>query len=136
DGKSPRITIRHTRNAQERVKQATQVIAAARDYFKGFSETALSLVKKHLSGEQAQAITERLFPAVKVEGKPTVTPGLVKARGNLLALFNGQYHNAVTAYTDHNMRRRGGSEGRMRALTMSTATDDVKASALRYLVAA
>ena len=150
DGKSPRITIRHTRNAQERVKQATQVIAAARDYFRGFSETALSLVKKHLSGEQAQAITERLFPAVKVEGKATVTPGLVKARGNLLALFNGQYHNAdrniagtawgfynaVTAYTDHNMRRRGGSEGRMRALTMSTATDDVKANALRYLVAA
>ena len=150
DGKSPRITIRHTRNAQERVKQATQVIAAARDYFKGFSEVALSLVKKHLDGEQAQAITERLFPAVKVEGKPTVTPGLVKARGNLLALFNGQYHNAdrniagtawgfynaVTAYTDHNMRRRGGSEGRMRALTMSTATDDVKANALRYLVAA
>ena len=150
DGRSPRITIRHTRNAQERVKQATQVIAAAREYFKGFSETALALVKKHLSGEQAQAITERLFPAVKVEGKPTVTPGLVKARGNLLALFNGQYHNAdrniagtawgfynaVTAYTDHNMRRRGGSEGRMRALTMSTATDDVKANALRYLVAA
>ena len=68
----------------------------------------------------------------------------------MLALFNGQYHNAdrniagtawgfynaVTAYTDHNQRRRGGAEGRMRALTMSTATDDVKANALRYLVAA
>lgn len=150
DGRSPRITIRHTRNAQERVKQATRVVAAARDYFRGFSETALALVKKHLSGDQAQAITERLFPAINLDGKPTVTLGLARARGKVLALFDGQRHstdrniagnawgfyNAVAADTDHNQRRRGGSEGRMRALTMSSATDDLKSNALRYLVAA
>jgi len=150
DGRSPRIVIRHTRNAEERVKQATKVIATARDYFKGFSETALSLVKKHLSGEQAQAVTERLFPAVKVDGKPTVTTGIEQARGKVLALFAKQHEttdrniagtawgffNAVSAYTDHNMRRRGGSEGRMRALIMAGQAEEVKTDALRYLLAA
>jgi phage/plasmid-like protein (TIGR03299 family) len=149
-GRQPRITIRHTRNAADRVKQAAEVIASARDYFKGFSQTALELVKKSLDSSTAEAITERLFPAVKVDGKLTVTKGIEKARGRVLALYSGQgdtsdraiagtawgYYNALTAYTDHNKSRRGGAEGRMRALTMSSLTDDMKADAIKYLVAA
>jgi hypothetical protein len=85
-----------------------------------------------------------------VDGKLTVTPGVAQARAKVVALFTGQHEtddrniagtawgflNAVSAYTDHNQRRRGGAEGRMRALVMAGQAEEVKSDALRYLLAA
>lgn len=149
DAVSPRLSIRHTRNAAERVKQAAHVIAKARAYFRGFSERALALAAQEMTTARAREITDTLFPPVKIDGKATITPGVEKARAKVVALFDGQgdssdrriagttwgYFNAVAAYTDHNVSRRGGADGRMRAILLDGQAERVKDRALQLLAA-
>lgn len=149
DEVSPRLTIRHTKNAAERVKQAAHVIARARTYFRGFSERALALAAQEITTARVREITEALFPALKVDGRPTVTPGVEKARAKVVALFDRQgestdrriagtawgYFNAVAAYTDHNVNRRGGDDGRMRAILLDGQAERIKQRALELLAA-
>lgn len=149
DDLSPRISIRHTKNAAERVKQAAEVIARARTYFRGFSERALALVAQVITVTRARALTEQLIPPVKVDGKITVTSGVEKARAKVVALFDRQadsidrriagtawgYFNAVAAYTDHNVNRRGGADGRMRAILLDGQAQAIKQRTLELLAA-
>jgi len=149
DDASPRLSIRHTKNAAERVRQAAHVIAQARTYFRGFSERALALAAQELTTSRARELTDALFPAVKVDGKLTVTPGVEKARAKVVALFDRQgdstdrriagtawgYFNAVAAYTDHNVNRRGGDDGRMRAILLDGQAQGIKQRALELLAA-
>lgn len=145
-----KLSIKHTRTASERVQQAAAVIAKARAYFRGFSERALALSAQQFTLQQATATTEAVIPAVKIDGKPTVTDAVEAARSKIVALFAGQrdsavdrriagtkwgYLNAVTAFTDHNQRRRGGAEGRMSAIAIEGSADAIKQRALDLLAA-
>jgi phage/plasmid-like protein (TIGR03299 family) len=145
-----KVSIKHTRTASERVQQAAAVMTRARAYFKGFSERVLRLAAQQFTVQEATTITEAVIPAVKIDGKPTVTDAVEAARGKIVALFAGQresdvdrriagtkwgYLNAVTAFTDHNQRRRGGAEGRMSAIAIEGSADAIKQRAMDLLAA-
>ncbi len=145
-----KLSIKHTRTASERVQQAATVVARARAYFKGFSERVLRLAAQQFTLQDATAITERVIPTVKIDGKATVTDGVKAARSTIVALFAGQadstvdrrisgtkwgYLNAVSAFTDHNQRRRGGAEGRMSAIAIEGTADAIKQRAMDLLAA-
>lgn len=127
------------------MKEAARVIQSAREYFRGFSEVALSLVKdRNFQVPDAVKVSDQLFPAV--DGK--VTPGTEHARESVVGLFKEQAHNhdhniagtrwgylqAVSAYVDHNIRRRD-AETRLESLLFGTGVQ-VKARAAELVAAA
>jgi len=138
------LTVRHTRNAAERVKTAATVIAKARDYFGAFNHAALSLVSRRLTMGKAEEIGAALFPTYtsKTDGKVIVPANQRK----VIELFRRQpdtsdaniagtrwgFYNAVAALVDHNIR---GSKGE-RKMERALAGSDVKDFAMRMLLAA
>lgn len=139
------ISIRHSRNAAERVKQAAEVIARARTYFGIFHQRAMALAAQQLRLNQAEEIAAKLFPTYR-DGDRVITPA---NQAKVVELFRRQpetsdrriagtkwgMFNAVTALLDHNAKRTGGTEGRMvRALAGSQ--DKVRDQAMTLLLAA
>ncbi|MGH6631586.1 MAG: DUF932 domain-containing protein, partial [Burkholderiales bacterium] len=144
-GETPNeITIRHTRNAAERVARAAAMISSARLYFGRFHHAALSLVKRYMPLDTAQEFSERLFPTYRNAVGDRIVPmnqrkvfelfrlqGKGGRRDGEVAGTRWGYFNAVTALLDHNARgstagRRmdraiGGSDVRDRALSMLLA---------------
>lgn len=143
-GETPHeITVRHTRNAADRVKVAATVINQARDYFGRFNHLALELVKRRLSMGDAEALSAKLFPRYKnKDGKVLVPANQTK----VIELFKRQpqtsdanisgtrwgYYNAITALVDHNLRGGKGERKMERAL----ASSEIKDHAMHLLLAA
>jgi phage/plasmid-like protein (TIGR03299 family) len=140
---SPRITIRHTKRASDKVRLATTLCVQARRYFGVFNAEAVKLVGAYMSVAEAVEIAEALFPAYKSQTTgDVVTPAL---RGILVDIFRGLgniphdrhiagskwgFYQAVTATLDHN--RRGGNKSRLsRFLTGSD--DALRSQAWRLL---
>lgn len=137
------ITIRHTRNAAERVKLAAEMIGQARAYFGAFNHRALALVKQRLAIGAAEQIASKLFPTYKAtDGRVLVPANQTK----VVALFQGQanttdyriagtkwgFYNAVTALIDHNSR---GSKGERR-MERVIGNSDIRDRAMEMLLAA
>lgn len=137
------ITIRHTRNAKERVDQAARLIASAREYFGVFHTRAMALVKQRLARGAAESIAARLFPSYKNRDGEVIVPA---NQSKVVALFAGQerttdariagtkwgFYNAVTALVDHNARGSRGERRMERALSGS----DIRDRAMDMLLAA
>jgi phage/plasmid-like protein (TIGR03299 family) len=139
---SAELTIRHTRNAEARVKIAAGVVASARDYFGAFSVRALHLAKQQLRLQEAHELSARLFPAYDTAKGPIIPAN----QGKLIELFSRQpdtsdrrvagtkwgFFNAVTALVDHNARGGKGERRMERAL----AGSDIRDRAMDMLLAA
>jgi phage/plasmid-like protein (TIGR03299 family) len=143
-GETPHeITVRHTRNAADRVKVAATVIGQARSYFGRFNHAALELVKRRLFLSDAEAMSAKLFPTYTGKDGKVITP---INQTKVIELFKRQpqssdaniagtrwgYYNAVTALVDHNMRGGKGERRMERALGGS----DIKDHAMQMLLAA
>lgn len=136
------VTIRHTRNAADRVAKAAAMIESARAYFGLFHTTALHLVKQRMDGDTAHAFAARLFPTYRAADGRAVVP---ENQRKLVHLFRYQgangdgavagtrwgFFNAVTALTDHNVR--GGARS---AMARTLGGSDVRDRALAILLAA
>lgn len=141
NGQGAAFTIRHTRNAAERVKRAAEAIAQARAYFGTFHQQALALVKQTLRIDEAVDIAHRLFPNYKNGKGEVIIPA---NKGKLFTLFERQeyntdrkiagtkwgFYNAVTALVDHNTRGQG------RRMARALGTSEIKDKAMGMLLAA
>jgi phage/plasmid-like protein (TIGR03299 family) len=141
----PRISIRHTKNAEAKVKLAAQLVREARAYFGTFNTQALTLVGAQLSVVEAAEIAASLFPTYRSEETgEVVTPYL---RDKVVELFRGMYrvpndrhiagtrwglYQALTAALDHN--RRGSDRARMSRF-LSGTDDTLRSKAWRLLTA-
>lgn len=139
----PRITIRHTRGASDKVKVATELCAEARAYFGAFNEQALALVGATMTSVEAVELAAGLFPAYKSEETgQMVTPEL---QMTVVDLFKGMhavasdrriagtrwgFYQAVTAALDHN--RRGSARSRLSRF-LSGSDDSVRSRAWKLL---
>lgn len=138
---SHQLTIRHTRNAADRVARAADMIAQARGYFGTFNHRALELVRQRLSLGTAEQLSAKLFPTYKAaDGRVLVPANQTK----VIELFRHQgattdariagtkwgYYNAVTALIDHNSR------GQNRRMERALGTSNVRDQAMQLLLAA
>lgn len=139
----PRITIRHTKRASDKVKVAAALCRDARAYFGAFHQQALSLVGATLSVIEAAELAGELFPAYRSEDTgQLVTPEL---QGTAVELFRGMhavphdrhvagtrwgFYQAVTAALDHNRR---GSERSRLSRFLSGSDDSIRSKAWRLL---
>lgn len=138
-----RITIRHTKNAEGKVKVAAQLCADARSYFGAFTAEAQTLVGQQMSVIEAVELGEKLFPAYRSETTgQMVVPEL---QGMVIDLFKHQhavphdrriagtrwgFYQALTAALDHN--RRGSDRSRL-ARYISGTDDSLRSRAWRFL---
>lgn len=139
----PEITIRHTKNAVDRVKVAASMIACAKSYFGAFNERALELIAQRLSLATAEEISANLFPTYKAKEGMVIPANQTK----VLSLYRGQeytqdrsitgtkwgYFNAVTALIDHNSR---GSSNAGRRMERALGASDIRERAMALLLAA
>lgn len=140
------LTIRHSRNAADRVRLAARMIEQARVYFGAFHARALALVEQRLSLGDAEHMAAALFPAYTGKDGAVIVP---RNQAKVIELFRRQPHtadqaiagtkwgfyNAVTALLDHNTRRVGADEGRMQR-AIRGAQDSVRDQAMSLLLAA
>jgi phage/plasmid-like protein (TIGR03299 family) len=140
---STELTVRHSRNAAERVKVAAAMIEQARAYFGTFHKHALALVKQRLAYATATEIAAALYPNRR-EGDRVITPA---NQTKLVELYQRQpdttdrrvagtkwgFFNAVTALLDHNARNTsGGKMGR----TLANGQSTIRNRAMELLQAA
>ena len=138
----PRITIRHTRTASDKVKLATSLCASARSYFGAFNEAALALVGEAMTVVEAEECSTHLFPAYKNDEGRLVVPELQETT---VALFKGLasvphdrhlagtrwgFYQAVTAALDHN--RRGSDRSRLSRF-LSGSDDSIRSRAFKLI---
>jgi phage/plasmid-like protein (TIGR03299 family) len=143
DGSSPRIVIRHTKSASEKVKLAAKLCAQARAYFGQFNVEALSMVGAAMSVVEAVELSETLFPKYKSDSTgEVVTPAL---QTTCIELFKNMhcvpadkriagtrwgFYQALTACLDHN--RKGGDKGKL-ARFLSGSDDSIRSRAWKFL---
>jgi phage/plasmid-like protein (TIGR03299 family) len=125
-----KVSVRHTTNLQDRVKQAQQIMGLSSVYFDRFKEVAQTLVKTRYTDPQMVELTESLFP-VK-EGKDEVPTRTLNNRAKVVELFTtGRGHgpirgtafaalNAVTEYSDHHASSRNTDRGSAQENKMSS----------------
>lgn len=139
----PRISIRHTKSASDKVKLATKLCEQARAYFGAFNTEALTMVGRAMSVVEAVELSETLFPKYKSpDTGQIVTPEL---QTTCIELFKNMhacpqdrriagtrwgYYQALTAALDHN--RRGSDKSRLARFL--TGTDDtLRSRAWKFL---
>lgn len=143
-GETPHeLTIRHTRNASERVRLAAKMVEQARTYFGTFHHRALALVNQRLSLGAAEDLSAKLFPTYTNKAGEVIVPA---NQTKVVELFRRQadttdrriagtrwgYFNAVTALLDHNAR---GSQGERR-MERALGGSDIRDRAMGLLLAA
>lgn len=119
-GEGEFIKIRHTKNAETKVKEAQRVLGIAGKHYDEFAQVANFLAVTKFSEKQMKGLAETLFPA-NAEGE--VSARAVTSRDMLVDLFeNGKGQNmvrgsawaafnAVTEFTDwHRTTRVTGGE--------------------------
>jgi phage/plasmid-like protein (TIGR03299 family) len=106
----PRVTIRHTRNADRAMKEASKVMGRALAYYKQFGDFAGFLHSRQVNQQQVDNIIGLAFPPNK---KKIVTPTVLQHRLGVENLFTeGAGHdkiagsawallNAFAEYADH-----------------------------------
>lgn len=143
DGSSPRITIRHTKSASEKVKLAAKLCEQARHYFGTFNSDAVRLVGAAMSVVEAVELSETLFPKYRSESTgDIVTPALQRT---VVELFKNMhcvpadrriagtrwgFYQALTAALDHN--RKGGEKGKL-ARFLTGSDDSLRSRAWKLL---
>jgi phage/plasmid-like protein (TIGR03299 family) len=128
EGKDEGITLRHTCNVMERVKEAQEVLGLARSTFEAFGEEAKVLARKQMTVQLWNDFLDEIAPIPTHEDAKT---GYAEGvRDNLVQLFESgpgtdlpgvrgtawAALNAVTGYTTHGRRTRGGQEGRLESV--------------------
>ena len=127
-----KLTLRHTKNAQARLEQATEVVRRTRGYFGAYTAEAQRLVKQTFSLADMRELTETLWPTPKSEA---LFEGIKATRAKVVRLFDGEQLgssaiqctkygalNAVVEYIDHHQHRKGGEAGRQNALLFGSQT--------------
>jgi phage/plasmid-like protein (TIGR03299 family) len=140
-----RFSIRHTKNASERLAVVEEVITRARGYFGAFHAEALNLVRQRFTIQDMRSLTEELWPTPKSEN---LLDGVVWTRNRVVQLFDGaqiggsalmgtKYGalNAVAEYVDHHQNRRGGEAGRLNAVLFGSQPTALKQLAYERLAA-
>lgn len=157
------FTVRHTKSAPERVKQAAELVTRMQETLKATGETFMQLAARAMTPKELAAYIETVIPTPKdadkdTEGNPIPNP-TIKARREEIArlIFDGHHtpdemtdagtgyatawraYNAVTEYFDHVRAREAKSAaGRQSAWDSALfgGNAQIKAQALRVLVAA
>lgn len=107
------ISIRHTKSATERMKEAARVAEAAGNYFTNFGNAVKTLASTRFSMDNMKELAAELFPSKDDGGVATRTQN---NRTTLLALFDSGHgnvgetawdaYNAVTEFSDWNRSTR------------------------------
>jgi phage/plasmid-like protein (TIGR03299 family) len=134
-----KVSVRHTGNLKDRVKQAQQIMGLASNYFEGITEVATALVRAPYRDPQMKELVETLFPVKPEDAKAGRVPTRTQNnRDEVTRLFTeGKGHdriagtawaaiNAVTEYTDHTASTRttdrmSGDENRFNSIHFGTA---------------
>lgn len=161
DGRTvPAVTIRHTKSAPDRMKQAAQLVERMQATLKTTGETFAQLAARTMNAKELAAYIETVIPAPKVaDGETAQLSDTLKARREEIArlIFDGKHvadgisdsrtgvstawraYNAVTEYFDH-VRAREAKSPSARLTAYDSAlfggNAAIKAQALRVLVAA
>jgi phage/plasmid-like protein (TIGR03299 family) len=119
------LTLKHTRNANNKVFDAARVIAQARVYFGAFNATALRFANERITRQAVEDIVSKLFPLPLANKLTRIAPedsAAAVAQRTVVDLFSGRRPHpasgnapgtkwaalqAVTEYVDHQQRRRG-----------------------------
>ncbi len=126
---APRVSIRHTRSADQQIKESARIMKAAYKYYETFGDFANFLYRCQVNSAQVQNVVSELFPANK---KKEVTTTIAHHRGEIVRLFDeGKGHeqqgvrgsawallNAVTEYADHHYSLRGAREAQDRSYSV------------------
>lgn len=78
------ISIRHTTSAPERVKQATRILEASKEYRGALDNAILRMMAQPLSTDQLMALVQQLLPA---DGEGKVSARTEKARQAVLSAY-------------------------------------------------
>lgn len=143
------ITIRHTRTADARMKEAARIIEASQGFYNNFTERATKLLEAKMSDNQMKDLTDYLFPSREKDGEEVVSTRTANIREKLMELWtNGAGHeairgtawagyNAVAEFTDHFRSTRvteGGDENDSRfASTMWGTGSQMKGQAVKWI---
>lgn len=112
-GRKDGIAVRHTRNAQQRLRQAGEMLGLANNYFRDFAQAAQVLQRTPFLTKDIEEFAKQIFPAPNESAVHTRTKN---NRERLIQLFEegagqkgnakaygtawGAFH-AVTEYVDH-----------------------------------
>lgn len=130
-----RVSIRHTKNATDRIQQARDTLGLTLAYVDEFDRAANALYEQEMTNRQFTAMVEDLWPEGKDETKVMRTIRERRA-GQLGALFtkaptndNGRgtrwgAYNAVTEYFDWFAQVRGGDPDERRAIRTADGSTD------------
>ena len=140
------LRIRHTRNANRRIEDASALVAQARDFFGQFHQVALNLVARRMNAAQFTGFARELFPRTPAEERDGIQVSLhahnvtkLYCLGRQRAASNAPgtrwaAYNAVTEYLDHHINRRT-PDSRFKAIMFGDGAK-VRQRALETLLAA
>lgn len=117
-GRSEGVSVRHTRNAQMRLREASKMLGLANKYFDDFAAAAGQLQKRTIVEKEMQQFLQDMFPAKNEASVHTRTKNNRQALLELFLEGSGQHgnpnaygtawgaFNAVTEYVDHHRNTR------------------------------
>lgn len=105
------LSLRHTRNLDERMKEATEVLGIKQDYFDSLSVVFNELAMKTVTSKEFEEVLDKVMP-VPSEGRPTRRENSRERIVELLAEENAtapdelknsawSVFNAFSSYADH-----------------------------------
>lgn len=140
-----KFSIRHTKNATERLETVREVMVRARGFFGAYNEQAQALVRQRFTLQDMHTLAEELWPTPKAEN---LVPGIEATRARVIQLFDGgqlgapalngtKYGalNAVVEYVDHHQHRKGGESGRLNAVLFGSQANVLKQLAFDRIAA-
>lgn len=138
------LTVRHTRNAESRIRDMEGVIADLRSTGATVTETMRQLAQRRTTRESVAAVFDRLYPVKSGEESSTRRNNII---GDILRRFESNDRNqfpeirgtaynllnAITEYTDHDRSAQGGKRAES---AMFGSGDALKSKAYEYIVEA
>lgn len=128
-GQSNKVTIRHTKNWQDKEKEARRVLGFGERYFDTIQEALSTLGSKLLTAEQMTQFSQVLVPAKDENDIPTQTKNIRAEIDRLFARGDGNKGstrwdalNAVTDYVDHSRTLRGDNSTRLESSLLGSGS--------------